>query len=491
MTANFICVLIKYFTIVISSNNIYTKLLGYKRTPVKIIRDYVFTLFLSIFISYSRNYLAPLTIPILLTACLPYFALSTNTKLEVSTITATIALGLSFAFYAVAVTIIAATIKVFKNIINPNIILCFLSISIIQLALIAIPFRFRRLKNGMPFLNNIPPSNAGLLISFIVLVCVTLFSSGQNTDIVYLLPFFAVFTCGFILVFWWRQRITKTYIERLRADEIRHLNDTIMEQNENIKILTQHNEMLSKIIHRDNKLIPAMELMVREYLLSCEHADINNVQKKGTELLAQLETVSRERAGIIKEYQLSAKNLPCTNVISIDSLISYMFSKASESNIEFEFTVTASVKYLVDSIIAVADLSTLLADLIENAIIATKISTKKNILVSINIIDCFYSIDIFDSGIPFESDVLLNLGQKKATTHANDGGSGIGMMTTFEILNKYHASLFIEEFPKDNSIFTKKVSIKFDNKNQYIVKTEESEKIQYLEQRADLSLVII
>lgn len=482
---------IKYFAIVACSIYTYNKLLNLNISTIKIILYFAFSLFLSYFLYFLRINLPAIIIPVMVVLFILFITILTKIQLELAIVTSILSLGISYVSFTISAILIAAISKLVDVDLLPNTTIFVFCTSLIQLILIWVPFRFRRFKKGMPFLKRTGTSNTGVLISVILLSCIIVITTGKSNELAYIIPTILTLICGTLILFWWRSRITKAYMEKIKADEVCRLHNCIEEKDRLIKDLEKHNEMLSKIIHRDNKLIPAMELMVSEYLLSCEHADINSIQEKGTELLAQLETVSRERAGIIKEYQLSAKNLPCTNVISIDSLISYMFSKASESNIEFEFTVTASVKYLVDSIIAVADLGTLLADLIENAIIATKISTKKNILVSINIIDCFYSIDIFDSGIPFEADTLLNLGQKKATTHANDGGSGIGMMTTFELLNKYHASLFIEEFPKDNCIFTKKVSIKFDNKNQYIVKTKESEKIQILEQRADLSLAII
>ena len=48
----------------------------------------------------------------------------------------------------------------------------------------------------------------------------------------------------------------------------------------------------------------------------------------------------------------------------------------------------------------------------------------------------------------------------------------MGFMNTFETLEKYKASLTIEEYnkpSKDN--YTKLISIKFDNKNQFKIKS--------------------
>ena len=53
-------------------------------------------------------------------------------------------------------------------------------------------------------------------------------------------------------------------------------------------------------------------------------------------------------------------------------------------------------------------MNTLLADLVENAIIAIRSRTSKRILVSISISEGHYLIDVFDGGIPFEAETIIN-----------------------------------------------------------------------------------
>jgi hypothetical protein len=67
--------------------------------------------------------------------------------------------------------------------------------------------------------------------------------------------------------------LTKTYLARLRTEEIRALENIVREKEQRIAQLEQQNEALSRIIHKDNKLIPAMELAVREFLESSAEAD--------------------------------------------------------------------------------------------------------------------------------------------------------------------------------------------------------------------------
>ena len=71
-----------------------------------------------------------------------------------------------------------------------------------------------------------------------------------------------------MLFFWWRKRLYSDYLEKLKQREIASLEKIIEEQAEEIHKLKHHNEELSKIIHRDNKLIPSMQIAVKTLLNS-------------------------------------------------------------------------------------------------------------------------------------------------------------------------------------------------------------------------------
>lgn len=113
---------------------------------------------------------------------------------------------------------------------------------------------------------------------------------------------------------------------------------------------------------------------------------------------------------------------------------------------------------MTETVLEEALLNTLLADLGENAIIATAKAERRNILLSLSVRNKQYCIDFFDSGTDFDAGVIEHLGKKRYTTHKSEGGSGIGLMTTLEILEKKKGSFELEEFQK-NCLFTKRVSI--------------------------------
>ena len=84
---------------------------------------------------------------------------------------------------------------------------------------------------------------------------------------------------------------------------------------------------------------------------------------------------------------------------------------------------------------------------------------------------------------------LLKLGKEAITTHKDTGGSGIGFMTTFETMQECKASLIIEEKqPISNNDYTKSITIRFDGKNEYIIKSYRADKIQ--EQKTEDRIII-
>ncbi len=121
-------------------------------------------------------------------------------------------------------------------------------------------------------------------------------------------------------------------------------------------------EALAKIIHKDNKLIPAMEYCVRELLRS-------ESGERAAGLLKELEGIFQDPRELLTDYETAGKQLPATGIVPIDILLAYMLQKAAGQAIDFEFTLLGDPKPVTDRI-PNEDLRTLLADLLENALIA-------------------------------------------------------------------------------------------------------------------------
>ena len=438
-----------------------------------------------------RTHTKPLSflIMVLLFTCFVVIFLKVTPKLAL--IVSIFSFGISTIYFVLSAFVaypICSIINLFTHEFPPDIIAMFI-LGITQISIAYIPFQFKRLKKGMPFLYDYASNDLGFYISINLLFAISFFGFKEQAYLVFTIPVFFTMLCGLSILYWWKSRLSQKYIEKINAKETEALQEIINNKERQIDELKFHNDELAKIIHSDNKLIPSMELALREYLLSAEYeTDHQSHIDKAKELITQLQDMTKERVGIINTYEVTGKQLTKTNVLPIDNLLSYMLQKASRQHINFDFSLTGSIKYLTDTIIGVEDLRTLLADLIENAIIATKKEHSRKVMINIGIIDGQYFIDILDSGTPFKVEVLLNIGVKQITTHAEDGGSGIGLMTTYELISKYDASLVIEEY-LNNNIFTKKVSVVFDKQNQLRIKSNRDDLKNILSFRSDIIFI--
>lgn len=132
------------------------------------------------------------------------------------------------------------------------------------------------------------------------------------------------------------------------------------------------------------------------------------------------------------------------------------------------------------------DLVHLFSDLLENAIIATKCAHASSIELSLQMLKGTPTISVSDSGIPFEIDTYMKFGISEASTHTNEGGTGIGLLDTGHS-KKYHVSLIIEEL--DNNIYSKRLSFLFDGKNRYLIISSRYQQIRSYQTRSDLLVI--
>ena len=81
------------------------------------------------------------------------------------------------------------------------------------------------------------------------------------------------------------------------------------------------------------------------------------------------------------------------------------------------------------------------------------------------------------SGERFDVGVLKNMGKRRITTHSGDGGSGIGMMTLFQILLETGASFTIDEFA-DSEKYHKAVIVSFDGAGRFRIITDRADELR-------------
>ena len=167
-----------------------------------------------------------------------------------------------------------------------------------------------------------------------------------------------------------------------------------------------------------------------------------------------------------------AAKLSSTNIQSMDGLFRHFAWEFYKSNIDFNLMISGSIVHMVETVIKKGKLETMIGDHLQDALIAVNASDNAagRVLAMIGEADGCYEFSVQDNGIPFEVDTLIKLGAERVTTHQENGGSGIGFMTTFETMKECGASLIIHENPPGSS-YSKTVTIRFDGENRYVIET--------------------
>lgn len=99
--------------------------------------------------------------------------------------------------------------------------------------------------------------------------------------------------------------------------------------------------------------------------------------------LMRLRTLKTNVKNALANYEQTTKILAKTGVFSTDMIINYLLKRANKESIIFDVSIQADILYMVSDATDTYDLNTMLADLGENAIIATSHSAVKNVLLII------------------------------------------------------------------------------------------------------------
>lgn len=480
---------IKYFAIILCSIYSYTKLLNLSQNKKSIFPTLLFTVCLSLLATISETIFPHTTILVLILVSVLFFSFTLPDVFpEICITTVIISYGISYIAFSISIVTALFILISEASKSDYNHLLSQILIAFIQILLVHIPFQFKRLKKGMPFLTNRLNSFPLMIISLLILFWTLLMRSTAYQEF-YFFPLLFAFIFAIFIYLSWKNNITKTYLDKLKEKDIAELNAALSQKDDRMKELEEENRELAKIIHGDNKLIPAMALAVKSFIEEASGLSLENA-KTGQRLLEDLERMTDHRKGILLRQDNRCRTLHATGISSTDNLLKYMQQRAGKKNIDFDASVTCDMNTFLCKTIREEDFNTLLADFLENAMIAASHSNSRHVLLSIDKIDSFYHISIFDSGLPFSKEVLVNLGLQHYTTHKEEGGSGIGLVTSYELMKKYNASLVIEEYAKDSGLYTKKVSLIFNRLGQYTLYTcRDFEELEYLKKRNDLLII--
>lgn len=373
---------------------------------------------------------------------------------------------------------IAAIIKIsiLKNMQDNPIIMVIFSITLTAFLSYRI-FKIRRLSKGMQFLKEkINDEYLDVIMINVSIVVILVYILYTLYDVEVLKEVSIIFVFVAVIMFVMIRKVMKlAYSEQQLERYFKEDEQIIAEMTEEKQKNEKEKYEISKINHEFSKKIKALELEVKENFSAKSNVEFS----AENEILERINNLSNSYAEKLQAIK-GIDNIAKTNVPEIDSSFKYIQNEAAKANIQFNLKVNCSVEKLTKDIISKDKLSTLINDLGTDAIIAVNHNSTnfKSIVAIINKKDEVYSFSMADTGIEFEIETLKKLGTEPITTHKDEGGSGIGFMTAFEILKETGASLIIEEKGKESKTnYTKNIIIKFDGKNQYKIRTYRAEKI--------------
>ena len=397
------------------------------------------------------------------------FSNKINKNIGYSIMITTISVSINYFMCLISITVNYFIFKFFE--VNTYIIL--IGILSIYIILLKIILNMKKLKKGITFLKkNEQNEYFGLLILNIAIAIFFFLVIFANREINIKMAksiYIHIILFSIIMFITIQKSLQLYYKQKLQEREVEEIKEELKNKDKEIKELEKENLKLNKKNHSIAHKQKSLEYELEQMLLNDQIVDGNHIKDK-------IESLSNEMQNETVSIELTK-----TNIDKIDSMLKYMQSECVKNKIDFQLQINGNIHHMINKYIEKEDLEILIADLIKNAIIAINHSenNNKSILVRLGIIDGAYSLYVYDSGIEFEIDTLINLGVKPSTTHVNDGGTGMGWMNTFDTLKKYKASLVIEEYGKpveDN--FTKVIRIIFDKENIYKVSSYREEEIK-------------
>lgn len=408
-------------------------------------------------------------------------------KNKINYIAYIISFAISYAMYLISVLISGTILRLCIPNINSKTAISLITIPLIETLLFYIIFRIKRFKNGFNFLKNIKINEN--LVKFIIvftLTTIVIFGllQGKNNIAINTCIFAGTLLIAISLIIWIKTQITKTYKSKMRDRTIEIQKTEIDEQTKLIEEIKAENLKLATAVHKYNSKFESLEHAMKRTL------SLDSKTEFANEISVILKESEETLRNFAKEVEVNTNKLPLTNIAGIDKMFKYMQEEAAKNNINFDLKINESINPLIENIIPKEKFEILIGDHLKDAIIAIKASkaTYKSILVTLGLVEGIYEFSIYDTGIEFEIDTLLKLGEEQVTTHKNEGGSGIGFMTTFETLKECKASLVIEEYNPETTNYTKSVTIKFDGKNEYKICSYRAEKIK--EQKPKRRIII-
>lgn len=334
-----------------------------------------------------------------------------------------------------------------------------INIMIINIILLMLFWRIKRIKNGIDFIKkNKNSEHLTILLLNISMTILLIIIIIQNYQKGVTSKFGMVLIIFSILMFITIQKSLQLYYKhKMLVKALEETQKELNKKKEEVKKLEEENLNFSKTSHSISHRQKAIEHKLNILLANNENINSKDIENEINNIRKELET----------ETKVELKKI---GIAVIDDMLSYMQAECIKNNINFQLQISGNIHHMINNYIDKSDLEILLADHIKDAIIAVNHveTNNKSILVRIGKIDGSYGVYFYDSGIEFTIDTLIKLGKVPVTTYKGEGGSGMGFMNSFNTLNKYKATLIIEELNKPtNDNFTKILKFIFNKEENF------------------------
>lgn len=342
----------------------------------------------------------------------------------------------------------------------------------------------KRFKKGLLFMSNQNYINIATVICILwsyILTIVTSDYHHSNNRLIWI--FICVLALAF-LIYWWQAQITKAYRRNLELRELESMRTEMAELKRKMDELTDENERLARITHRDNTLISALKNSTVKYL-STDFTDPAVALETRNQLIANINTLSSDRRDLMESRKEQCAKTFDTGFSLLNELLHEMDEKAIEMKIAFAVHMGTTLNDFVPHAISEVDLVHTVDDLLKNAFKATAHCEKRVVQLQFYKLGKHFVVEVADSGIPFEVRSLVNMGIERLTTY--EDGSGIGLMDIWSTKEKYGATYHLDECINATP-FTKKISLTFDKKNRYSIRSLRKDEILAMSRRADLQV---
>lgn len=354
----------------------------------------------------------------------------------------------------------------------------------LQFILIKFFLSIKRLRKGIILLNS-PVS-----VNFVTLLCLLLYGFTLYISLSHMSTWLiatnliSVISLLAFLIYWWQAQITKAYRRNLELRELESMRTEMTELKHKMEELTAENERLARITHRDNTLISALKNATVKYL-STDFEDSVVALETRNQLIENINTLSAGRSSLSENRKEQSARMFETSSSLLNELLHEMDEKAIEMKITFAVHMGTALDNFIPDAVSESDLVHTVDDLLKNAFKATANCEKRVVQLQFYKLGKHFVIEVADSGIPFEEKSLVNMGIEKLTTY--EDGSGIGLMDIWSTKEKYGATYHLDECVNADP-FTKKISLTFDKKNRYSIRTLRKNEILQMSRRADLQV---